>query len=286
MSIFSMSAADLAIRYNLRHVPGRREWRGQCPACGYVDTFVLTERGGTPLLWCASCQDRAAMMALLRGTTFAGRRTAGEQPDTVKARQCSRERALSLWDGAESAIGSPADTYLAGRGLPELAHTDALRFRSYCPHPSRHWLPAMLALVVDVTGAPIGIHRTYLQHDGRGKADVDPVKASLGPVWGGAIRLHSIAAELVIGEGIESSASAGQLLGLPAWAAISAGNLACGLVLPAEVRTVIIAVDADDAGDRAARAAALRWAMEGRKVRIVRPNAAGIDFNDVLRGNV
>ena len=51
---------------------------------------------------------------------------------------------------------------------------------------------------------------------------------------------------LVIGEGIESSASAGRLMGLPAWAAVSAGNLAKGLVLPSEARRVVIAADPDD----------------------------------------
>jgi putative DNA primase/helicase len=48
---------------------------------------------------------------------------------------------------------------------------------------------------------------------------------------------------LVIGEGIETAASAGLLMGTPAWAAISAGNMAKGLVLPPEVRRVVIAAD-------------------------------------------
>jgi putative DNA primase/helicase len=99
----------------------------------------------------------------------------------------------------------------------------------------------------------------------------------------GAIRLDTIAEELVIGEGIETSASAGRLLGLPAWAAISAGNLAAGLLLPAEVRRVVIAADADPSGERAARQAALRWQREGRSVRIARPDKSGRDFNDLLR---
>ena len=87
----------------------------------------------------------------------------------------------------------------------------------------------------------------------------------------------------MIGEGIETSASAGRLLNLPAWAAISAGNLAQGLVLPAELRRVVIAADADPPGERAAQTAALRWQREGQAVRIARPDKPGCDFNDVLR---
>ena len=78
--------------------------------------------------------------------------------------------------------------------------------------------------MVDAAGSPVALHRTYLARDGRGKADADPVRASLGPVWGGAVRLDPVAPELVVGEGIETSASAGRLLGLPAWAATSAGK--------------------------------------------------------------
>lgn len=148
----------------------------------------------------------------------------------------------------------------------------------------------MLALVVDAAGAPIAVHRTYLRRDGSGKANVTPAKASIGPVRGGAIRLDPVAAELVIGEGIESSASAGRLMALPAWAAISAGNLARALVLPLEVRSVVIAADHDPPngngqrpGPDAADAAARRWRAEGRVVRVATPDLPGSDFNDVLR---
>ena len=102
---------------------------------------------------------------------------------------------------------------------------------------------------------------------------------------GGSIRLHSFVSgmPLVIGEGIETSASAGRLMGLPAWAAISAGNLAKGLLLPPEARSVVIAADPDEAGRAAARDAWLRWKAEGRDVRIATP-AGKDDFNDLLRG--
>jgi putative DNA primase/helicase len=192
-----------------------------------------------------------------------------------------------LWCGSEAAIGTLADQYLVARGLPGLAASPVLRFRADMPHPEHPRLPALVALVQDFAGQPAAIHRTYLGPDGV-RANVEPAKASLGPVWGAAIRLQPLAANrpLVIGEGIETAASAGCLMGCPAWAAISAGNLAKGLRLPPEVRHVIIAVDPDDAGRDAGREAWVRWTEEKRTVQIATPEGAG-DFNDLwlARGN-
>lgn len=144
-------------------------------------------------------------------------------------------------------------------------------------------MPALIALVQDTAGQPVAIHRTYLSRTGE-RANVEPPKASLGPIWSGAVRLDPIAAELplLIGEGIESAASAGRLMRLPAWAAISAGNLAKGLVLPPEASRVVIAADPDPAGRTAARDAWLRWHGEGRAVQIATPDGSS-DFNDLLR---
>ena len=141
----------------------------------------------------------------------------------------------------------------------------------------------MLGLVQDVAGNPVAVHRTYLRPDGSGKAEVEPNKANLGPVWSGAIRLCSAAPEIVIGEGIESAGAAGLLLGLPDWAAVAAGNLGKALALPPEVRAAVIAADHDEPGRNAAGEAAARWKAEGRAVRIALPDRAGEDFNDVLR---
>jgi putative DNA primase/helicase len=277
-----MSARDLADRLGLKKYP--RSWRGRCPCCDYrVDTLsVIVARDGTARFFCANgCSRDDLANAVVRATGPHLLQTESGAGDAV-SRERNRERALALWRGSEPAVGTLADQYLSARGLTGLAVSPALRYRADTPHPEGGRLPAMIALIIDVAGVPLGIHRTYLGRDGS-KARVEPPKASLGPIGGGAIRLDPIAPNtpLVVGEGIESSASAGRLIGLPAWAGISAGNLASGLVLPPNVRSVIIAADPDKAGANAAREAWQRWTDEGRTVRIATPDGPG-DFNDLL----
>ncbi len=278
-----MSAVDLAGRLDLRRTGAT--WRGSCPVCGYgADAFALTAKGGRVRGWCASCGDRdriADVLARLEGGEAVSRPERAAAPPVDQAQRTAG--ALAVWNGAVPATGTPADLYLTRRALPGLAASPALRWRPDVAHPSgggaRH--PAMVALVVDGDGRPLAVHRTYLTGNGR-KADLSPIKASKGPIAGGAIRLKAVAPELVIAEGIETAASAGRLLGLPAWAAVSAGNLERSLVLPSAVRSVVVAGDPDPAGRAAAEGAARRWRAEGRQVRIAMPDTPPADFNDLL----
>lgn len=194
----------------------------------------------------------------------------------------SRKRVRGFWHHCDSARGTPAARYLARRGLPWLAGNHHIRFRANTPHPSGIYLPAMVVLIHDAAGAICAVHRTYLTWDGT-KADVDPVKATLGAFSGGAIRIDPIGSEMVVAEGLETAASAGFMLGRPAWAAIACGNLRASMVLPPGVTHILIAADNDGPGVRAADGAAQRWKAEGRKVSIYQPDEPGQDFNDMLR---
>jgi phage/plasmid primase-like uncharacterized protein len=278
-------ARDLAKRFDLRAVGTRLEWRGKCPSCSYPSSLILKQKHGKVSFRCVSCDDWQALANIMLGAGGGGRSArvdaCAEQREATAAQKSVR--AVALWRGSAPCPGSLAETYLMARALAGLAISSALRFRPDTPHPAGRSLPALLALVQGVDGEPQGIHRTYLRRDGGGKAEVEPQKASLGPVAGGAIRLHLVGSELVVGEGIETAASAGLMLGLPAWSAVSAGNMARTLALPPEVRAVVIAADADPPGQRAAATAAARWMAEGRRVRIATPDRAGFDFNDVLR---
>jgi putative DNA primase/helicase len=85
---------------------------------------------------------------------------------------------------------------------------------------------------------------------------------------------------LMVGEGIETCLTGMQVTEYPAWAALSTAGLRT-LDLPASIRNVIVLADGDNPGEKAALEAALRWSLEGKRVRIARP-PAGLDFNDML----
>ena len=278
----SLTAPEVAGRLGLKRYP--RSWRGRCPACDYATTLsVRAGRDGRALLFCASCRDRDAIADAVASALGQDRQTATSPTgDEAAQRQRKQDRALAVWRGSEPAPDTPAERYLTARGLPGLAASPALRFRADTPHPEGGRYPALIALVSAPDGAPLAVHRTFITRDGR-KAAIEPVKASLGPIWGGAIRLadHEPSRPLTIGEGIESAGAAGVLLGLPAWAALSAGNMAKGLVLPPEARRVVIAADPDKAGRQAARDAWTRWTAEGREARVALPNGPD-DFNALL----
>jgi phage/plasmid primase-like uncharacterized protein len=294
-----VSARELAARLGL-HRAGR-EWRGRCPVCSYQDAFMLADGQRGVVGFCASCGDRDGIWAAIRDPGTAPLRTgagAREQDDPRDA-QRKLERMRGLWDAAAPVPASPAAVYLGVRGLAHLVRCPELRFHPACPHPSGTIgapvrLPAMIAAVRDADGALAALHRTYLRRDGSAKADIEPAKASLGAVRGGAVRLASLeqvlaAGELVIGEGIETSASAGLLTNLPAWSAVASGNLAKWLALPAGIGRVLIAADRDHPdehgrhpGQDAARAAWFRFRREGRTARVAMPGKGKGDFNNIL----
>ena len=275
------TARDIVGRLDLKR--SGRGWRGNCPACQYAGTFSIREgAGGRPLYWCASCQDRDGLSRAIGGDTVAKLSPVDREREAA-AKASKQTRALALWNGAVPTEGTRVALYLTRRGLPSLIGSPVLRYLRMTPHPAGGGTySAMIALVTDAAGNPLAVHRTYIASDGR-KADVDPVKASLGPIWGGAIRLspHDPDKLLVIGEGIETAASAGILFGCPAWSAVSCGNMGKGLVLPREVRRVCIAADPGEPGRKAAREAWFRWRAEGRDVTIATPTGDG-DFNDIL----
>ena len=60
------------------------------------------------------------------------------------------------------------------------------------------------------------IHRTWLQPDGLAKASFREPRLSLGPIGGGAVRLAPPGERLLVGEGIETTASGMAATRLPA----------------------------------------------------------------------
>lgn len=266
----------------------RTEKRGDCPICGYKNAYSETiSRRGKRIGWCASCQDKEAIATYLHGQEsgqYAGISASLIQTRAEKAAK-ALERAQIIWSGAEPVRhDDPAGKYLTMRGIWwDKIGMPSFRYRADCPHPDGRRYPAMLAALLSVDGEIKGIHRTFLTHAGQ-KADLEVKKASLGCMWGSSIWVKAGTGnnqDVVIAEGIESAASASLICDLPAISAISAGNLASGLVLPASIRMVLIAADNDKPGLVAAERAKERWQAEGRSVRIIKCQA-GKDFNDLL----
>ena len=275
-----MAASEIAGRLGLRRA--LRGWAGDCPACGYQDGFRLSEKAGKPLWACVSCDDRTALTEAVTGRRGAASPGAGHA--AAAGNDVTRtERAMRLWQAARPIAGSPAQHYLAGRGLA-LPDGAALRYLADARHPSGARAGCMIALAVDAAGKGQAVHRSYLAPGGAGKAALNPPRATLGPVGAAVVRLCELrgATKLLIGEGIETSLSAGLLACAPAWAALSAGNMA-KVTLPDTVAGVIVASDHDAPGQRAAWAAADAFMAQGRRVRVICPDISGEDFNDIVK---
>ena len=203
----------------------------------------------------------------------------------AQAKEEANRRSLQaqrLWLEAMPIAGTVAEQYLRQRAITcELP--DTLRYHPECWHPSAKRLPAMLAVVEGA--ANFALHRTYLAPNGSGKAKVDPPKAMLGQVSGGAVRLAKASGPLVVAEGIETALSlCCGLLNGPAtvWAALSTAGLV-SLRLPPEVGKLVIAADNDKAGHRAANDLATKAFRIGWEVTLSPPESDA-DWNIVLRG--
>jgi len=221
--------------------------------------------------------------AELSGWKVGDKKPAPARPDN-QAKNTQNEIRFIL-SGCRPAAGTFAQTYLEARGLC-LPDTQDLLF-----HPDlAHWetktgYPALVALVRDVQGQVVGLHRIWIALDGKSKADVPKAKMMLGPVAGGAVRLGNAGGEIVaVAEGIETGLAALQAMPqLPVWASLSTSGME-KLCLPPTLRRVILLADHDQsgAGQKAAEMAAERFVAEGRRVWIALPPKEGEDFNDLL----
>lgn len=298
-----------------------RNQHGPCPGCGGTDRFRFDDRNGSGSFYCSGggapvagdgfallahvhnwspreCLEAvaAALGAELTPPAQNAHNPHNAEPDPA-AREAKRERLRRRFQQARPITPtSPAGGYLAARGFDLPAYPATLRaavltyWAPATPPRNLGEHPAMLAAIQDPDGALVGLHRTYLdgcqqlrlRHPDSG-APLPAKKmqaAWRGATRGGAIRLHPAAERLVVAEGIETSLAAHLASGRPAWAALSAGGLAA-LCLPDEVQDVLIAADADETGQKAARTLAARLLREGRTARLATPPAG--DWADVLK---
>jgi hypothetical protein len=263
---------------------GANSWVARCPAHDDRDpSLSVSVKDGRVLLHCfAGCSADAVLGAV--GLTWKDLRESDpwtwRPPFPSRAREPEREdpspedrkRWEVLWEGAKS--GHPILTrYLRARGLglepPPTLRVVYLRGE-----------PAMVARV-EGPGGLQGLHLTFLEPDGRGRRGKKLAKGSKPK--GGAIRLFPLeeGQPLALAEGIETALAVREATGWPAWATIAAPFMK-EVVLPPEVKEVVIAADHDRAGIDAAHALARKLIREGRKVRIAVPPEEGEDWLDVL----
>ena len=303
---------DRAESLGLRNRSG--ELSGPCPACGGTDRFHVRRRGPDALVGCRGCIDGGGrgFGAVLReafpergsGRPALTRPESGCEPRAVETgkptdaetraaedarREDSRRFARRVWMETRPIAGTVAERYLDARGVGHVASVAALRFHPALTHPTAPGrFPCIVAGIQDVAGHVLGIQRTYLAADGTGKAAVDPVRASLGSLAGGAVRLGEPRdGRLLVGEGIETTAAAALILDWSggAWAALSTSGLRA-VEIPEHARHVTIAADRDakGGGQLAAAALAERLEAEGRHVSIHFSHDFGEfgDFADAL----
>lgn len=161
----------------------------------------------------------------------------------------TREAAQAIWDASQPLLNTAGCAFLAKRHFDVEMICDVARYHPALRHSSGICLPAIVCRVDDVMGELIGIWREFVTADGE-KARIDPQKAALGPVGGGAVRIGGIADHIGLAEGFRTALGAWHLIGkrYPVWATMSTSGL-IGFEVPLAVRRVTLFPD----GDRAIR---------------------------------
>jgi hypothetical protein len=198
----------------------------------------------------------------------------------------SPESARRLFEMARPLRSTLAETYLHRRGITGLHGTGALRFHPRCYYrpggdaPTETW-PALIAAVTDLSGTITGVHRTWLDPTGSGKALLDTPRRAMGCLLGNAVRFGIASDVMAAGEGIETMLSLRSVLpGMPMMAALSANHLAA-IVVPPTLRRLYVVCDRDPAGYRATAAVSERAHAAG--IEALTLSATLGDLNDDLR---
>ena len=203
------------------------------------------------------------------------------------ARAGSSDSARRLFALSRPIVGTLAEIYLRNRGITaRLEVVPALRFHPACFYwvhdgaPREAW-PALIAAVTGPDGTIAGVHRTWLDRGGAGKAPIAAPRRALGHLLGNAVRFGAASDVLVAGEGTETMLSLRCVLPeMPMAAALSASHLTA-LIPPSALRRLYVARDNDAAGRHAAMRLRDRARAAGIEARILWPVTN--DFNADLR---
>lgn len=207
----------------------------------------------------------------------------------LPVRAGSPEATRRLWAMSQPIHGTLAKTYLSQRGITDLRGCGSLRFHPDCwyrPHAddppgTAKAFPAMIAAVRSNDGDLTGVHRTWLEPSGNGKAAIATPRRAMGDLIGNGVRFGQSGPVMITGEGIETILSLRQILpGMPMIAALSAAHLAA-LQMPSNLRRLYIARENDPAGRNAAATLAVHAQETGIETLMLGAKLG--DFNDDLR---
>jgi len=278
------------------HGLGGSEYSGQCLCPTHDDNTpsltVKAGHSGNVVVKChAGCSQEKVIAELRRrGFKLSAKERDYEQRKTDRERrQIEREREAEFEKKRRYAwhilYRTTADLglvgrYLSGRGIERIPPCARALNAKTCRELFDYPYPAM---VVPITNPKIGIQGvqvTFLAKDGSRRLK----RRTYGNLKHGYVvvgRLDKTKPQLV-GEGVESVASACQITGLPGIAALSSTNLPT--ITPPPAPELIIAGDNDEAGREGAQQSAQVWTQSGRVVRTAMPGdpEEKADWNDVL----
>jgi putative DNA primase/helicase len=209
----------------------------------------------------------------------------------VPAPRLPLERRLAVVGRLWLAAGPIADTlgerHLRLRGIRRPL-SEALRFHPSLPiavyREGRAAGPALVARIDDPAGGLSAVEVTYLDRLGRRTTALRLSRKTVGRVpSGSAVQLDDAATAMVVAEGVATALSASERFSLPAWALLSAHNLAAWSP-PPTVHDVLIAGDSGRPGELAAAALGDRLSRLGVASRAVFPRPPFGDWNEAAAG--
>jgi putative DNA primase/helicase len=194
-----------------------------------------------------------------------------------------QREALDIWHASRLIDGTPAETYLRGRGIDAKCWPASLRWNSR--------IGALVVAAQDAAGDVVGIQRILLRADGTAKRDAEgnKLKRSLGAVGRGAVRYPGSDAAVLLAEGPETGLSAWYATGIET--RVLLGSMAKADLSDIDKRRPIVVMADDDARNAPSRKALndaiRRWRRDGRTVLKVRPwdraRHDKSDINDMLQ---
>ena len=288
-----LSSLGISVRTDGRHEP--------CPNCGGKDRFRMEKSGDG--FYCNQCSpgDTIALIQRTLGLTFhetikriselIGGVGMDKTQDTRIDKTDIKDLLNKIWSSESVPLSGsdPVSLYLHKRKLiltpdnvrycPELYHSDT----------KRHYT-GMVARFMLKDGAPVCLHRTYLQDEKQ--ADIESKKKfmpTLQGLSGGAVRLFSPDNEMFengvlgIGEGLESSMAAAQIYNIATWAALS-NTLLESFEPPENIKRIVIFSDNDAShiGQKSSYVLANKLYNKDLIVSVEIPPKQGQDFCDVL----